>query len=173
MNSDGQLIDDLQLAEPPEPLRINWLYAIGAIATAWLLWRFIRWRRRTAAVRRHNKDMEKAWMDALAELQRLFALVERGESRPYGTESSSVIRRYIEFRFDLSASRRSTEEFLEEASHSSKLERKHQALLAEFLKICDLLKFARTLADRSELENLHTAAVGFVKETRHQPEPVQ
>ncbi|MES2707098.1 MAG: hypothetical protein V4726_10900 [Verrucomicrobiota bacterium] len=173
MNPEGQLIDDLQLAEPPPQLHINWLHVIGAIAAAYLLWRFIHWRRRTAAVRRYNRSMEKAWMDALAELEHIFALVERGESRPYGTESSSVIRRYIEFRFDLSAPRRSTEEFLEEASHSPKLEKKHQALLAEFLKICDLLKFARTLADRSELENLHTAAVSFVKETRHTPLPVR
>lgn len=173
MNPEGQLIDDLQLAEPPERLHVNWLYVLGAVAAAYLLWRFIHWRRRTAAVRRYNKSMAKAWMDALAELERIFALIERGESRPYGTESSSVIRRYIEFRFDLSAPRRSTEEFLEEARHSPKLEPKHQALLAEFLKVCDLLKFARTLADRPELEHLHRAAVGFVKETPHTPLPVR
>jgi hypothetical protein len=45
---------------------------------------------------------------------------------------------------------------------------RHQEALAEYLRICDLLKFARTLADKQELRNLHDAAVAFVKESRPQ-----
>ena len=110
--------------------------------------------------------MQQAHEDALAELERLFALIDREESRPYAMESSAIIRRYVEARFELSAPRRSTEEFLSEAQSSPKLQTAHQALLGEFLRICDLLKFARTFADRSELTGLHEAAVRFVKETR-------
>ena len=101
----------------------------------------------------------------------LFALIEREESRPYATESSAIIRRYIETRFALSAPRRSTEEFLAEAQQSPKLDPQHRALLGDFLRICDLLKFARTFANRAELKELHEAAVRFVKETRQDAAP--
>ena len=68
-------------------------------------------------------------------------------------------------RFAFAAPLRSTEEFLAEARHSPKIPREFQTLLGEFLENCDLLKFARTFADRRELENLHAAAVRFVEET--------
>ena len=68
-------------------------------------------------------------------------------------------------RFQLDAPKRSTEEFLAEAQYSPKLTPEFQALLADFLQCCDLLKFARTFADRNELVQLHDAAVCFVKET--------
>jgi hypothetical protein len=38
--------------------------------------------------------------------------------------------------------------------------------LAEYLKLCDLLKFGRAVAETAELEQLHAAAVGFVTTSR-------
>ncbi len=162
----GLLIDDLQLLEPPEPFRLNGWIIAGAVLAMILLWRFLKWRRSTKTVRGHQAALKRAQADALAALEKLFALIERGESRPYAVESSAIIRRYIEDRFGLSAPRQSTEEFLITAQHSPRLETRHQQSLSEFLRICDLLKFARTLADRSELKALHDAAIAFVKETR-------
>jgi hypothetical protein len=171
MNPPGELIDDLRLLEPPEPFRLNpWLVA-GVFALLVFIWWFRRWRKATHGARMQVRAMRKAQEDALAELEKLFALIDREESRPYAMESSAIIRRYIETRFELSAPRRSTEEFLAEAQQSPRLEAQYQALLGEFLRICDLLKFARTFADRAELKNLHDAAVRFVKETRHSPAP--
>ena len=91
--------------------------------------------------------------------------VDTEQARPYAIESSAIIRRYIEVRFDLAAPKRSTEEFLAEAQQSPNLAPEYQTLLADFLQCCDLLKFARTLADRNELVQLHDAAIRFVKET--------
>ena len=171
MNPSEQLIDDLRLLEPPEPFRLNpWLVA-AVLALLVFIWWFRRWRKATHGTRMQARAMQKAQEDALAELEKLFALIDREESRPYATESSAIIRRYIETRFELSAPRRSTEEFLAEAQQSPRLDPEHQALLGEFLRICDLLKFARTFADRTELKNLHDAAVRFVKETRHVSTP--
>lgn len=168
--ADGELIDDLRLLEPPEPFRINpWLLA-GAVAVLLALWLFRRYLRATRHARTQARAAQQAYTDALEELERLFALVDRVESRPYAIESSTIIRRYIETRFELSAPRRSTEEFLVEAQQSPNLSPAQQASLHEFLRICDLLKFARTLANRLELTKLHEAAVGFVKETRRAPE---
>ena len=164
-----ELIDDLRLLEPPEPFRINpWIVAtvIGVLLLAWLLLRYFR---ATQNARLQARASQQAYDDALEDLKRLFALVDREESRPYAIESSAIIRRYIETRFELSAPRRSTEEFLIEAQQSPKLPAAYQASLRQYLRICDLLKFARTLADRTELTQLHEAAVHFVKETRLVP----
>ena len=171
MNPPDQLIDDLRLLEPPEPFRLNpWIVA-AVLAVLVFLWWFRRWRKTTHGARSQAQAIRQAHDDALAELERLFALIEREESRPYATESSAIIRRYIETRFALSAPRRSTEEFLAEAQQSPKLEPQHRALLGDFLRICDLLKFARTFANRAELKELHEAAVRFVKETRQDAAP--
>ena len=171
MNPPDQLIDDLRLLEPPVPFRLNpWIVA-AVLAVLVFLWWFRRWRKTTHGARTQAQAIRQAHDDALAELERLFALIEREESRPYATESSGVIRRYIETRFALSAPRRSTEEFLAEAQQSPKLEPQHRALLGDFLRICDLLKFARTFANRTELKELHEAAVRFVKETRQDAAP--
>jgi hypothetical protein len=167
VNPPAELIDDLRLLEPPEPFRVELWQIAAAIVVLLGIWWFVRMRRRTAAVRMQARAMQQAHNDALADLERLFALIDREESRPYAMESSAIIRRYIETRFELSAPRRSTEEFLAEAQSSPKLQPAHQASLGEFLRICDLLKFARTLANRSELTGLHEAAVRFVKETRN------
>ena len=169
--AEAELIDDLRLLEPPEPFRIDpWMLA-AAVGVLLLLWLFVRYLRATGGARAQARAADQAYTDALEDLERLFALVDREESRPYAIKSSAIIRRYIETRFELSAPRRSTEEFLEEAQQSPKLPPAHQTSLREYLRICDLLKFARTLANRTELVQLHEAAVRFVKETRHAPAP--
>ena len=168
MNPPEELTDDLQLVEPPEPFRLNGWYLAAALVALVLMVVILRWRKRTQVIRLQAAKIRRAWLDALDELEKLFALIDREESRPYAVESSAIIRRYIEERFELSAPRQSTEEFLETAQHSPKLQPRHQQSLGEFLRICDLLKFARTLADKQELKNLHDAAVAFVKETRPQ-----
>ena len=171
MNPPDQLIDDLRLLEPPEPFRLNpWIVAAVLMVLVFLWW-FRRWRKTTHGARSQAQAIRQAHDDALAELERLFALIEREESRPYAIESSAIIRRYIEVRFDLAAPKRSTEEFLAEAQHSPKLGPDHQTLLGDFLGYCDLLKFARTFANRTELKELHEAAVRFVKETRQTAAP--
>lgn len=170
--SSEDLIDDLQLLEPPEPFHINWWIVAGVVVALIALWRFLKWRRATKLVREQHSALKRAYTDALAALEKLFALIDREESRPYASESSAIIRHYIEDRFELSAPRQSTEEFLVSAQNSPKLEARHQNSLAEFLRVCDLLKFARTLANRNELSALHDAAIAFVKETRPKKEAV-
>ncbi len=166
MNGTEELIDDLQLQEPPVPFEINWWIVAGVVAGILALWWLIRRRMATRGERAAAMAVEQSCEDALAALEKLFALVDREESRPYAIESSGIVRRYIETRFSLSAPRQSTEEFLQAATRSPNLAPQYQALLAEFLKNCDLLKFARTLANRDELTKLHESAIRFVRETR-------
>jgi hypothetical protein len=162
----AQLIDDKRLLEPPEPWRIQWWWLLAAAALVLGGWAAARHYRAKQKAKAEEGAVHQAELDALAELERLFALVDREESRPYAIESSAIIRRYIEARFELSAPTQSTEEFLAAALNSPRLDPAHQQLLGEFLRVCDLLKFARTLANRTELGQLHEAAVRFVKETQ-------
>ena len=169
MNPPTELIDDLRLLEAPEPFRLPYGLILAVLATVVLLGWIIRARRAKIAGQAGEDALRQAHANARAELERLFALIDTEQSRPYAIESSAIIRRYIEVRFDLAAPTRSTEEFLAEAQHSPKLAPEDQALLADFLGYCDLLKFARTLASRNELMQLHDAAIHFVKETAPEP----
>ena len=169
MNPPTELIDDLRLLSPPEPWRIPYGLIFAGLAALVLIGWIIRARRAKSAAQAGEDALRQAHANALAELERLFALIDSEQSRPYAIESSAIIRRYIEVRFDLAAPTRSTEEFLAEAQHSPKLAPAFQTLLADFLQCCDLLKFARTLASRNELGQLHDSAIHFVKETAPEP----
>ena len=171
MNPPTELIDDLRLLEAPEPFRVNYKLVVACAVVFVLTWWILRSLRAKVSAHTNADALAQAHADALAELERLFALIDTEQSRPYAIESSAIIRRYIEVRFKLAAPARSTEEFLAEARHSPKLAPEYQELLADFLGYCDLLKFARTSADRSELTQLHDAAISFVKETAPTREP--
>ena len=171
MNPPTELIDDLRLLEAPEPFRLHYWPVLASLALFMLIGWIIRARRAKNTAQANEDALQKAHANALAELERLFALIDSEQSRPYAIESSAIIRRYIEVRFDLAAPKRSTEEFLAEAQQSPNLAPEFQTLLADFLRCCDLLKFARTLADRNELVQLHEAAICFVKETAPSREP--
>jgi hypothetical protein len=171
MNPPDQLIDDLRLLEPPEPWQVDW-WIVGAtlVLLVLLVWLLVRMRKGRGA-RQQARALRIAHREALAELERLFAMVEQEQSRPYAIESSSIIRRYLEEGYALQAPRRATDEFLIEAQQSPKLSSEQRDSLAEFLRCCDLLKFARASANRAELEQLHTAAVRFV--SAPPPAPVE
>jgi hypothetical protein len=159
------LTDDLRLLEPPHP----WLMPLLVVAAIVLVAAFFWWRRRRGSRHAPSQEVSSALSppveDALAELEKLFALIDSERSRPYGIESSAIVRRYIERRFEFAATLQSTEEFLADAQRSPRLDAGYQDLLGDFLSCCDLLKFARTLASRDELAQLHNAAIAFVKGT--------
>ncbi|MHA3769969.1 DUF4381 family protein [Verrucomicrobiota bacterium sgz303538] len=164
MSTPAELIEDLRLLEPPNPWMLYYWIAAGlaAVLLIVLLLFVIRavWRRRASLSHDH------AWAareEALAALENLYELVKQEHGRQYAIESSSVIRRYIEQRFEIRASMCSTEEFLHEAQHSPSLEPEYQELLGQFLGWCDFIKFGRGIADREDLDQLHTAAIDFVK----------
>jgi hypothetical protein len=165
MNTATNLIDDLRILEAPHPWSYWAWWAIAAIGLAavvfwWLKLQQARLERadQTTAVHAHE--------DALAALERARGLIKPGNSKAYAIEVSGIVRRYIENRFGIRAPHRSTEEFLDEAKVSPKLEPRYQNSLAGFLTGCDFIKFARGVAEVSELETLHESAVRFVSETK-------
>ena len=171
MNNATNIIDDLRFLEPWQAPPA-WVWVLLAVVVIGGVAFFIR-RRNAARLAAQGQVAAHAHEDALAELEKARALLSPENSRPYGIEVSAIVRRYIERRFGIVAPRRSTEEFLVEASASAKLEPAHRKLLADFLGTCDFLKFARARADLAELEAQHQAAVRFVTETRVVPVKVE
>jgi hypothetical protein len=81
---------------------------------------------------------------ALRELERLagLSLATARDVERYHTLLSDVVRRYLERRCELPASRQTTAEFLKALQRSPHLPADQQSLLRDFLEGCDLGKFA-------------------------------
>lgn len=165
--SDAEDIRDIRgLVEIPS----GWLWLgylavlLVAIVAALAL---ARWLRRPPA----GPAAPSADAVALAALERARAWMTPTQAEKFGTAVSSAVREYIEARFDVSAPRRTTEEFLRDltrepaadlASHVSKLE--------ELLRRMDLVKFAREPLDEPQMEGLLDSARNFVTRTRRSDE---
>ena len=106
---------------------------------------------------------------AKQKLQEALALI--GEPKPFCTLVSDTTRFYLEERFTFHAPERTTEEFLYELQATNLLLPDQKESLGEFLKQCDLVKFARYEPREVELRSLHDSALRLVEETEPAPEP--
>jgi hypothetical protein len=97
-------------------------------------------------------------------------LMHPATAREFGIAASEVIRNYIEKRFGVIATQRTTEEFLQTLLHSpNEALARHRSLLEEFLHQCDLVKFAAGSLAVADMESLFNSARGFVLETGEPP----
>ncbi len=103
---------------------------------------------------------------ALNGLEEIRARMLPGSAREFSTEVSAIVRTYIEQRFDVTATRRTTEEFLRELLESANASlARHRTLLGEFLQQCDVVKFAAQSLTIQNMESLRQSARAFVLAT--------
>lgn len=150
------------LIEIPEPEKFPiamWAAIAGGVlllAAGWWLWK-------RRAKKRHLKSPPETALASLAELE---GNREAMPAEAFAYLAAKVVRQYIADRFGLAAPRRTTEEFLRDlaAQESSPLagEGEH---LRNFLKSCDLAKFAGSQLDAAQRGELLQAARGFVQAT--------
>jgi hypothetical protein len=135
--------------------------AAGAGPFAWRAWQRMRAR---AAVR-------SAYEIARAALDALLAAPHPSPDRidAYFVDLSGIVRRYLEGRFALRSPELTTERFLDLVSGSPDLTDDHRALLRDFLRECDLVKFAHVIPSEEAIRQALDAALRFIEETR---EPV-
>jgi hypothetical protein len=108
--------------------------------------------------------------ETLERLEETRPLMMPATAREFGIAASEVIRNYIEKRFAVIATQRTTEEFLQTLLQSSnEALARHRALLAEFLQQCDFVKFAGASLAVADMESLLQSARGFVLETGKPP----
>jgi hypothetical protein len=109
---------------------------------------------------------------ALQRLEAIRALMQPSRAREFSTAVSDIVRAYIEQRFDVTATRRTTEEFLRDLLQSSNASlARHQGLLGDFLYQCDFVKFAALSLTLQNMETLLQSARAFVLETAKPEEP--
>ncbi|MCG6878742.1 MAG: hypothetical protein LJE96_06290 [Deltaproteobacteria bacterium] len=143
-----------------------WLfYALGGILMLLLAWAAWKWFGKRKAF--HAKT---AFEIAFEELERAKALMTPEKAERFSVMVSSTVRTYIEKRFSLRATRKTTHEFmiLVAAEPSSEL-KQHEESLQEFLAHCDLAKFARQTFHVEQMQKMHRSAWRFVEETMPQP----
>jgi hypothetical protein len=167
----AEAAEDIRDIRGPKFLVPPWLLPAliaGAVLLAfgaWGLWRRLR--------RRRQPRVLLPFEIALRRLEEMRALMQPDDAREFSIAVSDVVRRYIEERFSVTATHRTTEEFLHDLLESSHAPlARHRALLSEFLQACDLVKFAGMSLTLQNMESLHHSARAFVLETAKPDEPI-
>jgi hypothetical protein len=128
-----------------------------------------------AAWRRHRSSSSRPRIPlpfeaALQRLEDIRRLLDPASAREFSIAVSDIVRQYIEVQFMVTATHRTTEEFLRDLLETSNAAlAAHRNLLAEFLNQCDLAKFAGVSLSRQILESLHRSARSFVTESSKPP----
>jgi hypothetical protein len=161
---------DVRDIAPPEPIPLDWrrpLLLAGAVLALLALglsgWWIMRRRTRGVAAPPLPPASETA-RQALQALEAR-ALMQSGEIKEYYAELSGIVRRYLEARFGVRAPEMTTEEFLLATARGGTLSSRHRALLTDFLRESDLVKFARHRPSLADAQRALEAARHFVDET--------
>jgi hypothetical protein len=162
--------DDIRDIRGPKVVPGSWLVVAvvaGAILLVLCAAAYAVWRQR----RRGDRPRALTLLEqTLARLEETRPLMRPATAREFGIAASEVIRSYIEKRFNVIATQRTTEEFLQTLLQSSnEALARHRSLLADFLQQCDFVKFAGASLAVADMESLFQSARGFVVETGEPP----
>jgi Domain of unknown function (DUF4381) len=167
----AEAVEDIRDIRDPKFIFPPWLLPAviaGAVLLAFGAWGLWRWLRR-----RRQPRVLLPFEIALQRLEEMRSLMQPDDAREFSIAVSDVVRRYIEERFSVTATHRTTEEFLHDLLESSHAPlARHRALLSEFLQACDLVKFAGMSLTLQNMESLHESARAFVLETAKPDEPI-
>ncbi len=119
-------------------------------------------------LRRRIEQQRSAYEDAIAHLDELAkrGAPDAASADSWFVELSSIVRGYLEARYEIRAPELTTEEFLLVATARPELHEDHRTQLTEFLERCDRVKFAGYRPDADESLATLEAARQFVVDTR-------
>ncbi len=135
------------------------LCLIAVSAAAWKLWR--------------REKRKLAYEIALERLENTRPLMRESNAEPFSLAVSEIVRCFIEEVLPVRAAHRTTDEFLRDLTSLSYLPlAEHRDSLADFLRHCDLAKFARWSLTVSQMEAMLDSAKAFVIDLG-QPKPAK
>jgi hypothetical protein len=166
--------DDIRDVKPPVSLpEFPWLVIVIVItaltALIFCLWYWFRLRRAYPK----KVEIKSPWEIAYQRLQDLRErnLFGQGMVKEHFTELSDITRKYIEGRFDIHTPEMTTEEFLGFVKNSPLVETKHKEILKNFLRLADMVKFAKYGPSADEAVQSFELAKRFVDETKIENSP--
>jgi hypothetical protein len=161
---DPAAAEDIRDIRGPKGILPAWLLpallAGGVVlaAGAYAAWR---WKRRRALPR-----PLLPYEITLQKLEETRRLMDPSSVREFSIAISDIVRHYIEDELKVTATHRTTEEFLHDLLESSNTALVvHRGLLAEFLHHCDLAKFGGMSLPTRIMQSLLESARSFVIET--------
>jgi len=133
------------------------LCLIAVSTAAWKLWR--------------REKRKLAYEIALERLENTRPLMRESNAEPFSLAISEIVRSFVEEVLPVRAAHRTTDEFLRDLTSLSYLPlAQHRDSLADFLRHCDLAKFARWSLSVTQMEAMLESANGFVIDLG-QPKP--
>lgn len=158
----------VDIAMPFDAMRAATIAAIAIavlLSLAWI-WFLLRGTLRGAAPLPPDQQ-------ALRDLAALEArkLPQAGRVHEFYVAITDIVRGYVEGRFGIRAPELTTPEFLREARRASAITESHQALLANFLRGADLVKFGGVRPTKDQCDESFAHARTFVRESAPQAEP--
>jgi hypothetical protein len=162
--------EDIRDIRGPKAVSGSWMLggAVLAVVVVFVaLFAYRRLRRQDGARLGRSLTLSE---QALESLERTRPLMSPATAREFGIAASEVIRNYIERRFNVVATQRTTEEFLQGLMQGSNESlARHHPLLEGFLQKCDFVKFAGASLAMADLEAVFQSARRFVLETGEAP----
>ena len=158
-----ELAGKLEESAKPISPALFWAILGGALVIFLGIWLWLRWK--------YQQKKETAvippWVQAELALDRISIEVERKET-PLGTaffRLTDVVRKYLEDRYHLPVTSRTTDEFMIDMRNSSPLPEVEQPFLREFLTSADLIKFAKMPPDENGIRHALNGAKELVRHT--------
>ena len=160
-------VDPGFIADAPRPPLWPWLVAAAAALALFFVGRsYLRRRRRRSfaapAAPRVPPDTQ-----AFARIRELERMLERGEigGERLVVEVSATLRRWLEDGLHQASLAKTTDEFLEDLRANTRFSVVQQNRLQDFLRRCDLIKFAGQEPSQLECKDLLGSVRAFVEET--------
>lgn len=169
-------VQDIKDIKPPFEVPISFreylpyiLLGLGIIALIIAIWWYLKKRKKNEPIiRLIQKPKEPAHVIAFRELDELKEkkLWQQGKIKEYHTEVTEIIRKYIEFRFNVMALEQTSDEILSTFRNSNLCLSENLNLLNQMFSLADLVKFAKANPLPDEHDSSMRNAYLFVTNTK-------
>ncbi len=166
---DNLVIEDIEdVVALPTQIERRWVWITlgsGVLVMGLIVWWLCLRKKRMPDIVRQFRPAHDIAYDRL---RRLVAedLVESGQIKAFYERISTILRHYIEDRFQLRAPEQTTEECLQALASSPALPDSDKQDLARFLTHCDLVKFAKHEPTQAQIQSTFDLVKGFIEKTK-------